>query len=312
MQQDGFHIIETVIVLLVAGVIGFGAYRVYQNQNKPDKDQSAQTTQSTPTADNSPPVWAYHEQNLEWFVQSGTAPKCRDPFVLDMSPVDISKVTAVGLPGAYRGFSYKAHGGFRLQDNTAGKIEVKAPIDGNLRGVTRYYEAMPGYPHELQYIVDFESDCGMAFRFDHLYKLTPKFQAVAEKSPLPKKDDTRRNPSTERISIPVKAGEVIATVVGMPSARNYGFDFGMYDYRQRNQISRNAQWAAIHRPFSAQTFHGVCWLHYLPGNDAAQTIAMAKDRKNYNSNKPFNLTSDYCSFAPHTTLDFNNGQPTDG
>jgi hypothetical protein len=224
----------------------------------------------------------------------------------------MSKVTAVGLPGAYRGFSYKAHGGFRAATSTNGLLEVKMPIDANFRGVTRYYEAIPGYPDELQYLVTFENDCGIAFRFDHLQTLSPALQAYAEKSPPPKKDDTRGDPNAERISVPMQSGTVIATAVGFPSAKNYGFDFGVYDYRKPNEISKNKEWAKIHEMYSAQHFHGVCWLPMLPAADAAIAEALAKDRANYNANKPFNLISDYCDFAPHNTLDFNSGQPTDG
>jgi hypothetical protein len=311
-KQDGFHVIEAAIVLVVLAVIGFVGYKV-MNGSEEAKNDNKQSANNTSGSDSSgPPIWEYNQQKLEWFVKSGKAPDCKDPFKLDMSPVDMSKITAVGLPGAYRGFSYKAHGGFRAAASTDGNLEVKLPMDANLRGITRYYEAIPGYPDELQYLVDFETDCGIAFRFDHLLTLTPEFQAVAEKSPAPKKDDTRGDPNAPRISTPFKAGTVVATGVGFPSAQNYGFDFGVYDYREPNEISRNKQWADIHKDFSAQHFHGICWVPLLPGDDVAKAEAMAKDRNNYNSSKPFNLTSDYCTFAPYNTLDFNNGQPTDG
>lgn len=274
---------------------------------------SAQNDSQTGTADKSgAPVWQYNQEKLEWFVQSGTAPSCKDPFKLDMSPVDMSKIVAVGLPGAYRGFSYKAHGGFRANSDTAGKVDVKMPMDAYLTGITRYYESIPGQPDELQYLLSFENDCGMAFRFDHLSVLTPEIQALAEKTAPPKKDDTSSTPGYEFDKVLLKAGYVVATEVGFPIAKNYGFDFGVYDYRERNKISYNEQWAAIHKPFSATEFHGVCWIPMLPDADAAKAEAMAKDRNNYNSSKPFNLTSDYCEFAPHKTLEFNNGQPTDG
>lgn len=309
-KQQGFHVIEVLLVLLALAVIGFIVYRVLTSANAP---QAAQPTTDGGTSDkNDPPVWEYHQEKREWFVKSGTAPACKEPFIFDITPVDMSKVTAVSLPGAYRGFSYKAHGGFRMADSTAGLTEVRLPMDARFRGVTRYYESTLGQSPELQYLLDFESDCGIAFRFDHIATLTPALQAYADKTPPPKLNDTRSDPGAERISAPMKAGDVIATAVGFPKAKNYGFDFGVYDYRKPNEISKNAQWAAIHGPFSASTFHGVCWLPMLPGPDAAKAEALAKDRNNYNANKPFHLTSDYCTFAPYKTLDFNNGQPTDG
>lgn len=302
----------TVAVIAVAVLLLLGiAYILFNSSDSPP----AQNTNSTgdKTAETSgPPIWEYNQEKLEWFVKSGAAPACKDPFAFDMTPVDMTKVTAVGLPGAYRGFSYKAHGGFRLKDNTEGFADVKMPMDAKLMSVSRYYERVPGADYELQYILDFENDCGIAFRFDHIHTLTPAFQAYADQSPEPKKDDTRSDGSTQPIRKPFKAGEIIATRTGFPIAKNYGFDFGVYDYRQPNEISKNKEWVAIHKMFSAQHFHGVCWIPMLPAADAASAEAMAKDRNNYNSSKPFNLTSDYCDFAPHKTLEFNNGQPTDG
>lgn len=310
LKQKGFAHIEILIVAIVLIGIGFAGYKVVSN--KKDDGKGAQNAQATsPPNDSGPPVWEYDQSKLAWYVKSGTAPACKEPFTFDVSPVDMSKITAVGLPGAYRGFSYKAHGGFRAAASTKGKVDVKMPYDATLKNITRYYEKIPGNSNELQYLLSFESDCGIAFRFDHLYTLAPAFQAQAEKSPPPKQDDTSGNPGAP-INITFKAGDLVATEVGFKQAQNYGFDFGVYDYRRPNEISKNSQWAEIHKPFSATTFHGVCWLPMLPGADASKAEAMAKDRSNYNSSKPFNLTSDYCDFAPHKTLEFNNGQPTDG
>ncbi len=284
--------------LLALGLGGFLAFWGYGALIRPVSSQQV--------------VWEYDQGSLNWSVKSGVAPACNEPLRLEISPVNMSEVVAVGLPGAYRGFNYKAHGGFRMADKTAGKVDVRLPMDANLRSVSRYYESTPGNPYELQYLADFENDCGIAFRFDHLFTLSPELQAVAEKSPPPKKNDTRRDSESEYISIPIKAGTVIATAVGFPSAQNYGFDFGMYDRRQRNEISNNPTWAQLHKTFSAQDYHGICWVTLLPASDAAAAEAMAKDRDNSNTNKPFHLTSDYCSFAPYRTLDFNDGQPTEG
>lgn len=303
-----------VIVLIVVTIIGFVGYKVLHTDKTASQNNNSQpqTSAITQPDKNGPPTWEYDMKKLAWFVKSGKATQCKDPLKFDRSPVDMSKVSAVGLPGAYRGYNYKAHGGMRLTDSTNGNVEVRLPMDTTLRSIKRYYESVPNSTDEQQYLIDFESDCGIAIRFDHILTLTPALQALAEKTPAPKKNDTSGDPNANRLNVPMKSGEVIATAVGFPKIKNYGFDFGVYDYRQRNEISRNSAWAAIHQPFSASTFHGVCWVTMLPPADAAAAEAMSKDRTRYNSSKPFNLTSDYCTFAPHKTLEFNNGQPTDG
>lgn len=296
-NQEGSHVLGILLAIAVLSLTVLVGYKLFHQSS---------TTKSGDVVVS----WKYDQEKLEWYTEGGEAPKCKDPLLFDISPVELSKVTAIGLPGSYRGFNYKAHGGFRLLDSTEGGADIRLPMDMNLTGITRYYESIPGYPDELQYILDFENDCGIAIRFDHLHTLTPDFMSIAETTPQPKKNETNRN--SEKMRRPFKQGDVIATKVGFPSAKNYGFDFGVYDYRQRNKISSNSQWADIQSQFSASTFHGICWIPLLPANDASKAESISKDRNNYNSNKPFNLTSDYCEFAPYRSLDFNNGQPVEG
>jgi len=305
LPQDGFHVIEILIVLAVLGVIGFVGFKVFGSKEKTNNSETSDTTTAKTTNDESV-KWAFNQEKLEWFTETGTAPKCKDPFVFDQTPIDITKSTSLLMPGSYRGYSYKPHGGFRLDNSKDGKIEVKMPIDATLTGITRYYE---GNPSTLQYLLSFETDCGIAFRFDHLYTLSPAFQTIAETTPEPKKDDTRTDPNIPFTRTKFKAGDVIATAIGFPANKNFGFDFGVYDYRSRNEISKNSKWAGIHNQYQSLEWFAVCWLDMLPGVDAAK----AKDLSLVvvNPNKP-NIISDLCPNAPYTTLDFNDGQPTDG
>lgn len=305
LSSDGFHVVGILLLIVVIAVIGFVGYKVTQGGQHQDKNTP---TTPSPEASVGEPTWKYNQEKLAWEFTGGKAPVCKEPLLFDAAPVDMSKVAAVGLPGAYRGFDYKAHGGFRLSTDTDGYAEISMPMDAKLMSIKRYYEL-----GELQYLVDFETDCGIAFRFDHLHTLAPAFQEYADKTPEPKKDDTRGNPNVQPINKAFKSGDVIATRVGFPAAANYGFDFGVYDYRQRNEIAKDKKWAEIHKQYSAQHYHGVCWLPMLPAANAQRAEALAKDRTNYNSSKPFNLTSDYCTdIAPHKTLEFNNGLPTEG
>lgn len=302
LGQDGFHVVELVIILLVLGVVGFVGFKVFNSKEKTDNSNGG----AAKTADNGEVKWAFNPDKLEWFAQTGTPPKCKDPFIFDRSPVDLSKIMVVGMPGAYRGYSYKPHGGLRLQNPDSGKIDVVMPTDATLVGLTRYYE---GTPSELQYLLTFETDCGIAFRFDHLYTLAPAFQKIAETTPAPKKDDTRTDPNIPFQRTKFKAGDLVATEVGFPRVKNFGFDFGAYDYRHRNEISKNAKWAGIHNQYQSLDWFGTCWVDQLPPADAAKAKQLAFVV--INPSKP-NIISDYCTYAPHKTLDFNDGKPTDG
>lgn len=294
--QAGFSVIEIIIVLVVIGVLGFIGYRFFTG-----KDKTANSVTNGESV-----KWAFNEHKLEWFTPTGKPSTCRDPFVFDQSPVDLSKIMVIGMPGAYRGYNYKPHGGLRLSNPDSGLIDIKMPTDATLVGLTRYYE---GSPPELQYLLTFETDCGIAFRFDHIYTLTPAFQAIADTTPEPKVNDTHVDPNIPFKRTKFKRGDLVATEVGFPRVKNFGFDFGAYDYRHRNKISENPGWVAIHNQYQSLEWFGTCWIDQLPGADAAKAKELAFVI--INSAKP-NIISDYCTYAPHTTLDFNAGKPTDG
>lgn len=258
------------------------------------------------TLQNSDIAWRYDESKNQWFVSSGKAPQCSEPFRFEQSPVEISKIDSVLMPGSYRGFNYKPHGGFGLK-SVQGVANVIMPTDATLVGLTRYLE---GNPSDLQYVATFESDCGIAFRFDHLHTLSPKLQKIANQTPEPKLNDTRSSPSVAFTRTKFMSGELLATRVGMPSAQLYGFDFGVYDYRKQNEISKNSKWAQIHNQYQSQEWFGVCWFDMLPVSDSSAVKQLSLVQMN--TNRVTKITSDYCSNAPYTTLDTNNGEPVEG
>ena len=301
-RQSGLHLIEAIIAVVVIGLIGVVTYLFINNANQPH------TTVKTSDGGTKQAVrWTYDDNARQWYAQGGNPPACRDPFKFDMSPVDLTDATSVLLPGQYRGFNYKPHGGFGFNESTNGAVEVRMPMDATLVGLTRYLE---GDPAELQYVLTFESDCGIAFRFDHLYTLSPKFRAIAETVPEPKLNDTRTNPDDNPDPVAFKAGEVVATHVGFKKLKRYGFDFGVYDYRQRNEISKNPEWVNLHQQYTSQEWHGVCWFSMLPGDDAERAVKLSE--VSMNTQKPNLIISDYCPNARNTTLNFNGGNPTDG
>lgn len=132
-----------------------------------------------------------------------TPPACVSPLGLQM-PVDIKKATGILYPGQVRGSNYKPHGGFRFDKSRNKDITVKIPLDGSLIRASRYIEG-----GEVQYLLMFVSDCGILYKFDHLLTLAPKFQALVNTLPKPKKDDSRTTDFSSPII--VKRGETLAT-----------------------------------------------------------------------------------------------------
>lgn len=210
---------------------------------------------------------------------------CPSPFVFQM-PIDLSKVTSILYPGQLRGGDYKAHGGFRFDGSKPSEIIVTAPYDAEVIAGARY--PVNG---EIQYAFDFAHPCGIRYRFMHLLTLTPKFQKIAEGFPLPKEADSR---TTEiRPSVKVKQGEVIATAVGMTTGghdinggSNTFVDWGVYDYRQKNEASRDPDWVANH-PHEIEQY-AVCWFEWISPENKAKVLSLPS------SDGQSGKRSDYC------------------
>ena len=212
-----------------------------------------------------------------------TTNDCPEPFVFQL-PIDIGKATSVLYPGQTRGGDYKAHGGFRFDSSAPEDITVTAPYDARVIAGARY--PVPG--GAIQYTFDFEHPCGIRYRFMHLLTLSPKFQALAEKFPLPTTMDSRTTEVYPRVD--VKLGEIIATAVGIPyggpSGPNTFVDWGVYDYRQKNKASQNPDWAAAHASETYQ--HAVCWFDWISPNDRAAVLRLPP------ADGQSGATSDYC------------------
>ncbi len=196
-------------------------------------------------------------------------------------PVDSKKATSILYPGQTRGGNYKPHGGFRFDKSKNTDITVKIPLDGSLIRASRYVEG-----GEVQYFFIFVSDCGIMYRFDHLLTLAPKFQSIANTLPAPKKDDTRTTDFANPVA--VKKGEVLATAVGFKKTKNVSVDFGLFDLRQKNTISKNASWARL-RANDSTAPYGLCWLDMFSPSEKKKLRAFpAGDSKS-------GKKSDYCT-----------------
>lgn len=226
-------------------------------------------------------------------VQSNST--CPSPFVFTM-PVDLQRATSILYPGQIRGGEYKAHGGFRFDGLRPDEITVYAPYDAQVIAGARY--PVNG---EVQYTFDFAHPCGVRYRFGHLLTLSPKFQAIAEKFPMPTGLDSR----TTQVDPPVdvKQGEVIATAVGLTKGgpqlhggHNTFLDWGVYDFRQQNEASKNPNWSTAHTEdpnwaqyYNSETYrYAVCWFDWISVEDREKVLSLQS------ADGTSGKTSDYC------------------
>lgn len=253
-KQSGFaHLGLVALVVLILAAVGSVGYKVSNKKeaNKPSGANSQKDDGSSPAT------------NLACPAQPMMA-----------SPADVSLATSVLYPGQIRGGDYKAHGGLRFDNSQDNKLTVKAPMDAKLAIGSRYIEQ-----EEVQILLEFRNDCGVAYRFDHLLTLSDKLQkAVDDNLPAPKPDDSRT--SDFKPAVNVVQGEIVATAVGFTKTNNVGFDFGVYDMRKDNGTNPSG---------SDLARHGVCWLKdWLPAADSAKLASLpGGDSKNGKS-------SDYC------------------
>lgn len=285
-KQKGFHLVAIVLVLTTIVLAAAVGYVAFNNLNKANGET----------------LWSFDGEKNEWLVKGRVAPACKDPLVFDYDPVDLTKVESIGMPGVYINYSYKVHGGIRLPEASKGNVTIRLPLDATLVGIKRYYE---GTPAELQYMVSFENDCGIKVYFDHLYTLSAELQALAEQTPEPTVNDSRSNPDDAPPRTKFKAGDIVASKVGFPQTNNYGFDFGVVDYRQKNEIAKNEKWASLHNEYKESEWYGACWLDMLPGAIKAKTLIKLQT----DTRRTQKFVSDYCKEADYTTLDFNDGMP---
>lgn len=238
---------------------------------------SRSTLHTSESNTNTDTPWSTRGNNT--WTANGTTASCADPLEIQ-APVDINLVTGILYPGQVRGGDFKPHGGFAFDNLSDNKVIVKLPEDAVLWRAARYIER-----GEVQYLVDFMTECGIAYRFDHLLSLSDKAMNILSTTPTP-----NDNTLTTNINPPVafKKGEVLATEVGSRTPLSVGFDFGVYDLRKQNTISQtNSAWAARYQAKGEYAYYAICWLDNLAGQDkftARNLPARGSEGK----------TSDYC------------------
>jgi len=67
---------------------------------------------------------------------------------------------------------------------------------------------------------------------------------------------------------------------------NTFLDWGVYDYRQKNEASQDPTWAASHQSDIYQ--YGVCWFEWISSEDREKVLALPSSDYQSGTN------SDYC------------------
>lgn len=247
---------------------------------------ATQSASPTPTPSNSisaQAIWNWNGSN--WFTDA-TPPACTLPIIPNGALFDFSKVLSLIEPGQIRGGSYKPHGGLRWSapgTYTPG-VKISVPFDGVVVAAWQYL--VGGI---YQFGVNIENSCGIMVRLGHMRVPSTKFANILTALPAAAENDSREyqiNPPAA-----VKAGDVIATDVGMPSpapADSLGayIDFGLLNLRQVNPVL-GANFSTNAEPKYSK--YSVCWYqgNYLSPSD--QSIAASLPIANGDPK------SDYCS-----------------
>ena len=232
---------------------------------------------SLPLSRPAPDQVTWQNDGTSWSSFS-TPPSCPNPLVLP-TPVSLSNATSVLYPGQLRGNNYKAHGGLRFDGQGQSQdLEIYAPMDATIWRGARYLEG-----GIVQYMFDFIVPCGIMYRLDHLFALSPRLQQIADT--LPQGGEGQSQTTFLPPGQIFRAGESLATQIG--SSSNVFFDWGVYDLRAMNARSSDAAWLADHP--GEQAPYAICWLEFLSPSD--QTIVTALPPADSVSGS----MSDYCN-----------------
>jgi hypothetical protein len=253
-KQSGFHLV--IIVIIVAVVVVGVLLWVFLGRSMGKFNPN----------DVSSVTWQF---DGELWKPSGTPPACEEPLLLG-SPIDVTKASAVLMPGQVRGTDFKPHGGLARADAEDNSLTVVTMRDAYLYRASRYtVEA-----GQVQYLFDFMDPCGIMFRFDHLATLTDQFQEYANTLPEPTDQDSRTYPM--HVSTLIPKGTVVATEVGIREGKNVFFDVGVYDLRTRNEASKTELYKtdSLRIADKEQSFFALCWFDFLNEKDKAIVKAL--------------------------------------
>jgi hypothetical protein len=204
-------------------------------------------------------VWQFNGNSWQ---SLGDTSKCNNIISL-IPPVDFTKVSSLLFPGQIRGNDFKGHGGFRFDGLKDNNVNVVMPIDAKLIRGSMYEES-----GEVQYMLDFISNCGVMIKFDHLLTLSPTLDKIVKSEIKLGKDGDSRT-TNFKTQTTFNAGELIATQIGHVKPFNPGMDFGVYDLKSQNLASKRSDFIEKYKSKSETAFFGVCWLDYFSSEENA-------------------------------------------
>lgn len=278
---NGFAHVAILIVALVVAIAGVAAWRV-MSANKTNSTSSTSSAQLEDGKSEEVSTDQFLWQQIEggWRA-TGDVPDCPDQPIMKM-PADISLVTSILYPGQTRGGNYKPHGGFRFDNSNNADIKVSATLDGFIVRGTRY---IADGEDEVQYTFDIFNNCGVMYRVGHFRTLPENLQTLANTWP-----EASASSATQAVDPPihVNVGDRLADSVGIIEDNNVFFDWGVYDYRQENEASKDSSFQTKHADDEELSWHAVCWFDWLSSSDEAKIRSLPA------GDPAGGTSSDYC------------------
>lgn len=225
-------------------------------------------------------TWRWDEQTNKW-VSSGTVPSCTFPIIESGSFIDFGSAISKDQPGQTRGGSFKPHGTVRWSTQTyKDNVSVTMPFDATV--VTAWHYLVGG---SYQFGFNAIAPCGIMLRIGHMYKPSATFAKILLTLSPAVEGDSREFP----IKATIKAGDLIATAVGIPSGSpdevGAFIDLAILDLRSKNPKLPSSFSPNADRKYAE---YSVCWYegNYLATAD--RTLAAGLPYSNGDA------TSDYC------------------
>lgn len=225
-------------------------------------------------------TWRWDEQTNKW-VSSGTVPSCTFPIIESGSFIDFGSAISKDQPGQTRGGSYKPHGTVRWSTQTyKDNVSVTMPFDATV--VTAWHYLIGGV---YQFGFNAIAPCGIMLRIGHMYKPSATFAKILATLSPATEGDSREFP----IKATIKAGDLVATAVGIPSGSpdevGAFIDLAILDLRSTNSKLPTSFSPNADRKYAE---YSVCWYegNYLATAD--RTLAAGLPYSNGDA------TSDYC------------------